>query len=141
MPLPLEVLADLQLAVDGEEISIRGDGDRLVVDLPSLRAGRRLLRSGPFALETDPDPMTQLQDVLEGTGLSVEVRLQGDPVARMGPGINPGLLSRALNLGPVEVRPTGPLLRAMQRRPILTVAVIAGLVVLLGWIVRRLGGD
>lgn len=141
MPLPLDVLADLQLAVDGEEISIRGDGDRLVVDLPSLRAGRRLVQSGPFALETDPDPMTQLHDALEGTGLSVEVRLQGDSVARMGAGADPGLLSRALNLGPVELQPAQPVLRVMQRRPLLAFAVITGLVLLLGWMVRRLGGD
>jgi len=141
MPLPLDVLADLQLAVDGEEISIRGDGDRLVVDLPSLRAGRRLLQSGPFALETEPTPVTQLHEVLGGAGVSVEVRLQGDPIARMGAGAEPGLLSRALNLGAVELRPTRSVLRAMQRRPVLTAAVIAGLVVLLGWMVRRLGGD
>ncbi len=141
MSRPLEVLADLQLAVDGEEISIRGEGDRLVVDLPSLRAGRRLVRSGPFALETDPDPMTRLHDVLEGTGLSVEVRLQGDPVARAGAGAEPGLLSRALNLGPVELRPAQSVRRVVRRRPILAAAVIVGLVVLLGWIVRRLGGD
>ena len=140
MSLPLDVLADLNLAVDGEDISIEGDGDRIVVDLPSLRAGRRLVNSGPFALGRRSAQMNQLHRSLQGAGLSVEVRLQGDPIARVGAGAQPGLLSRALDLGAVEVRPAQPLLRGLRRRPLLVVAVITGLVLVLGWWIRR-GSD
>ena len=82
MSLPLEVLADLRLAVDGEDIDIRGTGDQIVVDLPSLRAGRRLLASGPFA--TDRARTTgRVHEALRISGLTAEVRLRGDSIARI----------------------------------------------------------
>ncbi|MFO8100039.1 MAG: hypothetical protein R6T83_10535 [Salinibacter sp.] len=141
MALPIEVLADLQLAVDGEDIAIQGDGDHIVVDLPSLRAGRRLVSSGPFALGRRSDQMDRLHQALDLSGIAVEVRLQGESIARLGKGARPGLLSQALNLGPVEIRPTQPLLQVLRTRPVLTAAVLAGLVLLLGWLLRRLGGE
>ncbi len=136
MALPLEVLADLQLAVDGEDIDIRGTGDHIVVDLPSLRAGRRLLSSGPFA--TNRARTTgRVHEVLRISGLTAEVRLQGDPIARLGAGARPGTLGRLLNLDGVEVRPTRPLRAAVRRRPLVTGAVVAGLLALLGWWLLR----
>ncbi|MFB6098731.1 MAG: hypothetical protein ABEK84_06415 [Salinibacter sp.] len=132
MALPLEVLADLRLAVDGEEIEIRGTGDHLVVDLPSLRAGRRLLASGPFATDR-PTTTHRLHEALRSSGLSGEVRLRGDPIARIGAGARPGTLGRLLNLDGVEVRPTRPLRAAARRRPLLTATIVLGLVALLGW--------
>lgn len=136
MARPLEVLADLRLAVDGEDIDIRGTGDQIVVDLPSLRAGRRLLTSGPFATgrarTTD-----QLHEALRVTGLSVEVRLRGDPIARMGAGARPGPLGRLLHLDGIELRPARPLRAAVQRRPIVTILVVGGLLAVLGWWLLR----
>ncbi|MFP4229209.1 MAG: hypothetical protein ACLFTE_10325 [Salinivenus sp.] len=141
MALPIEVLADLQLAVDGEDISIQGDGDQIVVDLPSLRAGRRLVNSGPFALGRRSDQMDRLHQALDVSGIGVVVRLRGESIARLGKGAEPGLLSRVLDLGAVEVRPARPLLQALRERPLLAAAVLAGLVVLLGWLIRRLGRE
>jgi len=136
MPLPLEVLADLRLAVDGEDIDIRGTGDRVVVDLPSLRAGRRLLSSGPFA--TDRARSTgRIHEALQMSGITGEVRLQGDTIARIGAGARPGPLGRLLNLNGVDVRPTRPLRTAARRRPLVTAAVVAGLLVVLGWWLLR----
>ncbi|MFB6274206.1 MAG: hypothetical protein ABEL51_15070 [Salinibacter sp.] len=136
MALPLEVLADLQLAVDGEEIDIRGTGDHIVVDLPSLRAGRRFLTSGPFA--TDQARTTgRVHEALELSGLSGEVRLQGDPIARIGAGAQPGALGRLFGFEGVEVRPARPLRAAIRRRPVLTAAVLFGLLALIGWLLLR----
>jgi len=136
MALPLEVLADLQLAVDGEPIDVRATGDHIVVDVPSLRAGRRLLMSGPFA--TDRARTTdRLHEALQIAGLSAEVRLQGDPVARIGAGARPGALARLLGIDGVEVQPTRPLRAAVRRRPVVAVAVIAGLLALVGWLIAR----
>lgn len=137
MALPLEVLADLQLAVDGEEIDIQGDGKRIVVDLPTLRAGRRLVTSGPFAMGDRASKVSRLHEAMDIAGLRVEVRLRGDPIARLGAGTQPNTLSRLLNLGAVELRPTRPLLRAARRRPLVTGAVVVGLVLLIGWLLRR----
>ena len=136
MALPLEVLADLRLAVDGEDIDIRGTGDHVVVDLPSLRAGRRLLASGPFA--TDRARTTgRIHEALDLSGITAEVRLRGDTIARIGARAQPGPLGRLLNLDGVDVRPTRPLRAAARRRPLVTAAVVVGLLVALGWWLLR----
>ena len=139
MALPLEVLADLQLAVDGEDIDIRGTGDRIVVDLSSLRAGRRLLASGPFARGQRARTTGRIHEALHIAGLTVEVRLRGDPVARLGADAEPGAVGRFLNLDGIEVRPAKPLRAALRRRPVLTAAVVIGLLVGLGWWLFRRG--
>jgi hypothetical protein len=136
MPLPLEVLADLRLAVDGEAIDIRGTGDRLVVDLPSLRAGRRLLSSGPFA-HHQARTTARVHEALELSGITAEVRLQGTRIARIGAGAQPGMLGRLLPFRGVEVTPAPPLRAALRRRPVVTLALIAALLALLGWWLLR----
>lgn len=136
MSLPLEVLADLRLTVDGEDIEIRGTGDRVVVDLPSLRAGRRLLASGPFA-GNRARTTGRVHEALQISGLTAEVRLQGDPIARLGAEARPGAIGRLLSLDGVEVRPTPPVRAALRRRPLITAGVILGLLVLIGWWVFR----
>jgi hypothetical protein len=136
MSLPLEVLADLRLTVDGEDIEIRGTGDRIVVDLPSLRAGRRLLTSGPFAGDR-AQATGQVHEALRISGLTAEVRLQGDPIARLGAEARPGAIGQFLSLDGVEVRPTPPVRAALRRRPLITAGVILGLLILVGWWVLR----
>jgi hypothetical protein len=136
MSLPLEVLADLRLAVDGEDIKIRGTGDRVVVDLPSLRAGRRLLASGPFAANRTRTT-GRVHEALQISGLTAEVRLRGDPVARLGAEARPGAIGRFLSLDGVEVRPIPPVRAALRRRPLVAASVILGLLVLTGWWLLR----
>lgn len=136
MALPLEVLADLTLAVDGEEIDIRGTGDHIVVDLPSLQAGRRLLASGPFANDR-ARATRRVHEALRVSGLSGEVRLRGDPIAHIGDGAQPGALGRILSLPGVELHPSPPLRAALRRRPLLTAAVVVGLIGVIGWWLLR----
>lgn len=137
MALPLEVLADLQVAVDGEAVNVQADGDHVVVDLPSLRAGRRILAAYPISSAKRPRSTDRLHDALQIAGLTVEVRLQGETVARIGEGAQPGRLARLLNLGGIEVRPTSSLRAAARQRPVATTVVVGGLVLLVGWILVR----
>lgn len=138
MALPLEVVADLQLAVDGEPISVEANGKRIIVNLASLEAGRRVLESYPLSGNRRLTPTDRLQEVLKIGGFTLDVRLQGETVARIGSGARPGRLSRILNLKGIEVRPT-PSLRAVAReRPVTTALVIGGLFVLVGWTLARL---
>lgn len=141
MALPLEVLADLQLAVDGEEIEIRGDGDRIVVDLPSLRAGRRLLSHGPLAMGDQEQQVQRVNEALDIAGLTVDVRLDGDVIARVGAQAQPNAVSRLLRLGDVEVRPSKTLTVAARRRPLVAVGVLAALSALLAWLFFRSGDE
>jgi hypothetical protein len=141
MALPLEVLADLELAVDGENVQIRGDGDRIVVDLPSLRAGRRLVTHGPLATGDRERRLRQVNEALRIAGITVDVRLGGDVIARIGEGARPSTVSRLLRLGDVEVR-TGPSVKSAAReRPLVTAGVVAGLVAFLAWLFFRRGDE
>lgn len=137
MALPLEVLADLQIAVDGENVDVQADGDRIVVDLPSLRAGRRLLSAYPISPTERPRATDRVHDALQIAGITMEVRLQGETVARIGDGARPGRLAQLLNLGGVEVHPTSSLRATARQRPIATTLIVGGLVVLLGWLLSR----
>lgn len=141
MPLPLEILADLQLSVNGEPIDVRGDGDRVVIDLPTLRAGRTVINSGPFAGPNRRKRVEQLHEALSLAGITAEVRLRGDTIARIGAGASPSRLMKALNVGPVEVRPGTSVLSVVKERPLLAVAAAAGLAGLIAWIVSRSRND
>ena len=141
MALPLEVLADLQLAVDGEEVQIRGDGDRIVVDLPTLRAGRRLMTHGPWATGNRERSLRRINEALTITGITVDVRLDDDILARVGARAQPNAVARLLRLGDVEVRATQPLKAAARRRPLLTAGIVAGLVAFVSWLFFRSGDE
>jgi len=138
MSLPLEVLADLQIAIDGEDIDVQADGDRIVMDLSSLEAGRRLLAGYPFANLRFGTSASRLQDALQIAGLTVDVQLRGDLIARMGEGARPGRLARALSLEGFELRPAQSARAIVRRRPFVTTLVLGGLFLLIGWLVARL---
>ena len=138
MALPLEVLADLRLTVDGERVAIQADGDRIVVDLATLEAGRRLLASYPSSVGRYPAPTDRFHEALQVAGLTVELRLQGEMIARMGKGAQPGRLGRLLNVEGIELRPATSLRVAARQRPVVTALVIGGLFVLIGWMLARL---
>jgi len=104
----LDVDADLTLAVDDETVSIRGYGDLVVVAAPSLAAVRTLARSRPLLDDL------HLLDHLHDADVTVDVRVRGRSVARVGPGVDPGPLSRALGVDPARVSPGGLLLAALS---------------------------
>jgi hypothetical protein len=138
MALPLEILADLQLAVDGENIDIQADGTRIIVDLPSLRAGRRLLEAEPLSGANRPTATRRVREALQVAGFTMEVRLNGAPLAVIGEGASPGRLGRLLRLEGVELRAAPPLRDAARRRPVVTALVAGGLALVLGWLLARL---
>lgn len=134
MARALNVLADLSLALEDEDIAIRGEGDRIIVDLPSLRAGQALLRAGPFSQVQRRAGVAQANTVLREVGLTVDVRYAGEIVARLGTDARPNAVARLLNLGDVEVRPAQSLRAAVRRRPGLTLGVAAAVAALVSLI-------
>ena len=138
MALPLEVFAELELEVDGAPIDISATGDRIVVDLPSLRAGRRLLHAEPLRGAARARAGRRVQDALDLAGLTLEVRLRGDRIAVVGDGAEPGRLGAFLGLGEVELRPAASLRQSLRRRPVLTALLAGTLALLLGWLLARL---
>jgi len=102
-PAPLTVATDdLTLAVDGIELDVRSTGDRLFVEVPTVRAAVRLARS--LASETDATAPTRF---LVATDLSVEVRVRGRTVAVLGATARPGPVARWLDVAPAEPRVAG----------------------------------
>lgn len=80
-----DVTADLALAVDGFDLRITAARRRVVVDLPSLRAGSALVRSLPGGLTR----LAALRRLVRRYGLTVVVRVGGYPLARFGRFLSP----------------------------------------------------
>ena len=134
MARSIDVVADLLLTVDGADIPIRGTGDRIVVDLPDLRTGRRMLESGPFAAQERSAGVTRAHELLSAGGITLDVCLNGRVLARIGKEARPSAVARFLNLGDVEVRPTESVRAVARRRPGVVIGLVAGAAVLGGLI-------
>jgi hypothetical protein len=104
----LSVEADLTATVDGQEVSVDGYGDRVVVSFPTFAAARRALDG----VEALPVPFDSL-DAAGEAGLDVDVRIRGASVARLGPGVRAGPLSRLVGAAPARVSVVG-VLRALR---------------------------
>jgi hypothetical protein len=98
---PLSVDADLSAEIDGATVAVRGVGDRVFVDAPSVNAGLRALGGAPTTRQRALDSLLRTAD------LTVEFRVRETPVAVVGAGARPGPLSRSLDLDPVELRVGG----------------------------------
>lgn len=135
MALPLQVVADLALSVDGTPFKIEGDGDRLVVRAARLRDLRALRTARPLRT---PRSMSRLAEALTLAGITLEVHVANDCVAQLGAGASPADWVRLLDVGPVDVQPMRVLRSAVRRHPIAAglggASVLAGVIVL----VRRL---
>ena len=137
MSLPLEVLADLTLAIDGEDVQIRGDGDVLVVDVPSVRAARRLLSSGPWSADVRKKRTDQFNEALRMAGITIDVRYKGEVVARLGSGAQPNAASRLLQLTDIEVHPVKAVRAQAKANPLATLAIIGGTTALIAFLISR----
>jgi len=93
----LSVTANLSVSVKNTDIAISSAGDRIRVQVPSVRAGFRLLRS-------EYDRLPALSRVLSEADLTAEIRVGSSVIAVAGTDAAPGRLSRLLSLGMVEIR-------------------------------------
>jgi hypothetical protein len=107
----LDVGGDLRIETRAGTLDVHARGTSLGLSLPSLRAGLALLGPRP-AREAR---LHELDAMLRLTDLRMVVRLGTREIARLGPGTRPGVLSRLLGLGPLEVR-APRLLRAVAAR-------------------------
>ena len=102
---PLSVVTeDLTLTVDGVDLDVRSTGDRLFVEVATVRDALRVARRLPG--DSDARGPAAL---LTATDLTTEVRVRGRTVAIVGAAARPGVLSRELGVTPAEVRIAGAL--------------------------------
>jgi len=93
---------DLTVSAYGVEADVRATGERLFVELRTVRDAVRLLRS------IDGDPETLIPHrFLDETDLTVEVRVRRRTVASVGARATPGAVSQRIGEGTVELRPLG----------------------------------
>ncbi|MFC4356407.1 hypothetical protein ACFO0N_00420 [Halobium salinum] len=105
---PLAVDADLTLTVAGSPVQVRGYGDLVVVDAPDFRTAATMVRGGRQLL-------TPFGAALDRGDLTVDVRVDGGSVARLGPGVESGVVSRALGATPAKVSLGGVVLAGVDR--------------------------
>jgi hypothetical protein len=108
---PLSVEADLTLDTEGGPATVRGYGDLVVVDVPSLSVARALL-DGTETLPTRG--LAGVEHGLRTADVAVDVRVRGRSVVRVGRDAAPGPLSRALG-APGRVSLAGIVLAALRR--------------------------
>ncbi|OYR44700.1 peptide ABC transporter ATP-binding protein [Halorubrum sp. Hd13] len=102
---PLSVVTeDLTLTVDGVDLDVRSTGERLFVEVPTVRDAIRVVRRLPENGDTRAPAA-----LLTATRLTTEVRVRGRTVAVIGADARPGRLSRELGVAPAEVRVAGAL--------------------------------
>lgn len=104
---PIDVTADLALAVDGEPVRVESYTDLVTVELPSVRTALRLFRR-------HGDRAGDVPGLLAAAGLTVEVAVDGTPVVRAGADAEAGWLERRLGYRSVRLRPLGCLLATLR---------------------------
>ncbi len=110
------MLGRLELtAEDGSLIAVRGERESLLVELPSLGAGRALLRSRP-ARRRRLQLLGALHGALRTADVSLRITVAERQVASLAPESQPTLLSRLLGLGAVQLRPLSLLRAALTTR-------------------------
>ncbi len=125
----LDIESTLQLEIDGETADIRGEGDTLVIDVPSRRMARSFLSGLPPA-GRKRRTVRQMDDMLQAVGLTLDIRVEGSTVAKAGRRATPGGLTRLLGL-PIEV-PTGAIVGELKQRPKAVAGFAFGVALLLG---------
>ncbi|MWV65179.1 peptide ABC transporter ATP-binding protein [Halorubrum sp. JWXQ-INN 858] len=100
---PLAVVTeDLTLTVDGVPMAVRSTGERLFVEVPTVRAAVEVARELPDSAGlVGPDRLLRTAD------LTLEFRVRGRTVALIGAAARPGRLARRIGAFPAEVRLAG----------------------------------
>lgn len=88
-------------APSGRSVQLRADGRSLVLDVPGWPELRAL---APRTLSSRRKAIVASARQLVPLGIALNVNLRGRRLCSFGAGVRPTLLSRALGLGPVNLR-------------------------------------
>jgi len=107
-PIALDVVGTLQAALGSDAVVIEAAHDTILVDLPEWRVGVATWRRSGRRAQREKT-LQRVHALLQLADLTVQFRLMGRIVARMGAKARPGLLSWALGVRPLQIRPAGVL--------------------------------
>ena len=107
-PLALEVAGEVQAALGSDTVVIRAAHDTILVDLPRWQVGLTTWRRSGRRAQREK-ALRRVHTILQLADLTVQFRLMGRIVARLGAKARPGLLSWALGVRPLQIGPVGVL--------------------------------
>ena len=116
LKLPLDIVGEVRALIADEAVVVTAAARTIAVDVPNIRTALKAFR-GAGGKRQRAQAMTAFDTALQIADLTVEFRLAGGTVARLGAAARPGLLSRLPGLGPLEIRLSGllALVRAIWR--------------------------
>ena len=109
---PIAVQGRLTITRGEHRLEVSATGDKIVVDAADFDTLQMLLKLRPPG-ETDGGGDTadgnrgKLQHLLKQTNLDLEVRCQGDLIARIGADAEPGWLEKVLQIKGVDISARG----------------------------------
>jgi hypothetical protein len=103
----LSVDANLTLTVDGTKLAVSASGERIQVQVPSVRAAASLFGS-------ERQRLPAVSGTLADNDLTAEIRIGDAVVALLGAAASPARLSRAIWGDAVEIRPTEAVAAALR---------------------------
>ena len=104
MPSDFDISASLDVSIDRDTIAVHAAQNRIQIDVPKLRSA--IVHLKPWLSRSKRHIILhRVHAALTAAGLEVHIRLAGRTIARLGAAAHPGLISRLLGYGPVELRP------------------------------------
>ena len=108
LEIALDLVGELHAVLNDNAVLITAAHDTILVDLPERRLGLTALRGAGRRAQREKI-LHRVHAALQLVDLTVNFRLMGRIVARLGAKAHPGLLSWALGVRPLEIRPVGVL--------------------------------
>ncbi len=94
--------ADFVASLEGDEVRVTADGSVITVAVPDMTMGLRLWNNTAPRYK-ERAALELLDQTLRSLDVNLAIQVAGQTVARVGKAARPGLTSRVLGLGPVEV--------------------------------------
>ena len=104
-PIALDVAGEVRAVLREDIVLITAAHDTILVDLPKWRLGFATWRSSGRRAQREK-ALECVHATLQRADLTVQFRLTGRNVARLGAKAHPGLLSWALGVRPLQIRPS-----------------------------------
>ena len=116
---PLNITGEVEALIADKTVLVRAKGDVITIDIPTIRVGIMALR-GAGRRKQRTRMLSGADSALRFALLTVDFRLAGGTVAKLGNGARPGLLSHLLGLAPLGVKLSAlvPVLRCSNSDPI-----------------------
>ncbi len=114
MQAPLNITGEVQALIADKTVLVRAKGDVITIDIPTIRVGIMALR-GAGRRKQRTRMLSGADSALRFALLTVDFRLAGGTVAKLGSGVRPGWLSHLLGLAPLGVKLSAvlPVLRSL----------------------------